>query len=1166
MSKTTEEEATIKILRHKESLVPAFLSVKGLVKLHIDSFNHFIETEIRNIVQANNRVSVPSANWWLEYNNVYVKPPTVNDGSVIASRVTPHDCRLRDLTYAGEILVDITFTRQHEIVSKKGVFIGRMPLMLKSSACVLNGKSAFELMKMKECPLDPGGYFIINGSEKVVLMQEQMSKNRIIVDGDTKKGMVCSVTSSSAQTKSKTNILLKDGRFFLQHNSFTIDIPIVILIKAMGITSDREILQCVGCEEAIWTKMVPSLKQCIEAKVHTTLEACKWLQSKLRAPRFRPAKIVSIGGKSGTDITDRDVQADIQRMLRDIIVTHVPMKKMNFQDRVLFLGQMIRYLVLLADGQIPPDDRDFYGNKRVDLAGSLIALLFEDVFKTFNEDLWMTVSKLDAKRRVAPFDISRHIKTWLITEQLNRAISTGNWIIKRFRMMRQGVTQLVSRLSYVAVLGHMTRVTSLFEKTRKIAGPRAIHSSQWGLVCPSDTPEGEACGLVKNVSLMCHITVEVDDTNLIELLQTYYVYALRDFSYALDEYIVYVNGKPIGFTKEPNELAAVIRGLRRSRCLHEFVSVHCKPVLRCVHVVSDGGRLCRPYIIICKGKPLVTQDMLDDLTAKVLSWEDFLKKGVIEYLDSNELNDCLVALNEADITPSTTHMEIDPATILGVVAGLIPYPDHNQSPRNTYQCAMGKQAMGTIALNQQIRFDTLQLQMVYPQRPLVQSKTIQMLHFDQLPAGQNAIVAIMSFTGYDVEDALIVNKASIDRGFARACVYRRTGVHLKMHDSGAYDRLMGPIIDRETGKPRREDEILEADGTAAVGAKVQNQRILINKEMPMVRVSSVTAGNGGALSMHPATPANAVEFKRVAADYRGIEPSYVDKVMFSTSEGSQAVVKVLLRQTRRPEMGDKFSSRHGQKGVVGLIVPQADMPVSSQGICPDIIMNPHGFPSRMTVGKLMELLGSKAAAIDGRLRDGSAFSGDPVESLAEVLTEHGHHYLGKEILISGVTGEPMEAYIYFGPIYYQRLKHMVMDKVHARSRGPVTALTRQPTEGRSREGGLRVGEMERDCFIAYGASQLLLERLLTSSDAYDAVVCEACGLLASSPNWCQYCRSSSQRVASVRMPYACKLLLQELMCMRILPRLQLAAPNESPLVQNLSGSSTFARNHGTPKR
>ncbi|KAF6770817.1 hypothetical protein AHF37_10866 [Paragonimus kellicotti] len=459
-------------LENKQALVPAFLSSKGLVKLHIDSYNHFIETEIKNIVRANNRVSVPEANWWLEYNDVYVRPPTVNDGGVVASRVTPHDCRLRDLTYAGEILVDVTFMRQNEIVTKKGVLIGRMPVMLKSSVCILNGKSFSELMRMKECPLDPGGYFIISGTEKVILMQEQTSKNRIIVEEDSKRGLVCSVTSSSAQTKSKTNIVMKDDKFFLAHNSFTVDVPVAILFKAMGITSDQEILHFIGTEESIWANFVPSLKQCLEFNVHTRLDACRWLQSRLQQRRFRPGVATGSGKPTRPDAAgsaEYDVVLDMQRFVRDIIITHVEMEKFNFTPRALFLGQMVRYLILANEHQIPPDDRDFYGNKRIELAGSLIALLFEDAFKTFNEDMWLTVSKIDTRRRCTPFDISRHIKTWMITELLNRAISSGNWIIKRFRMMRHGVTQIVSRLSYVAALGHMTRMTSTFEKTRKVS-------------------------------------------------------------------------------------------------------------------------------------------------------------------------------------------------------------------------------------------------------------------------------------------------------------------------------------------------------------------------------------------------------------------------------------------------------------------------------------------------------------------------------------------------------------------------------------------------------------------------------------------------------------------------------------------------------------------------
>ncbi|CAI2734202.1 unnamed protein product [Schistosoma spindalis] len=1134
-------------MNQKHYLVPSFLASKGLVKLHIDSFNHFIQTEIKNIVRANSRVSVPEANWWLEYNDIYIKPPTVNDGGVVASRVTPHDCRLRDLTYAGEILVDVTFVRQNEVVSKKGVLIGRMPIMLKSSICVLNGKSPSELMRLKECPLDPGGYFIIGGTEKVVLMQEQTSKNRLIIEEDSKRGLVCSVTSSSAQTKSKTNIVTKDDKFYLSHNSFIVDVPIAILFKAMNITSDQELLQLIGTEESVWANFVPSLKLCLEYNIHTCLDACNWLHSRLRQPRYRTAFGAGRTLRTAANILETDIIIEIQRFLRDIIITHIEMEKLNFAPRAFFLGQMVRYLILANEKRIPPDDRDFYGNKRIELAGSLLALLFEDVFKTFNEDLWLTVSKIDTKRRCTPFDISRHIKTWMITEQLNRAISSGNWIIKRFRMMRHGVTQVVSRLSYVAALGHMTRMTSQFEKTRKVSGPRSIHASQWGLICPSDTPEGEACGLVKNVALMCHVTVEVDDAHLIELISNYYTFPLYQMRYAKNEYVIYVNGKPIGFTQHPGKLCVLIRGLRRSGRIHGFVSVYIKQAHQCVHVVSDGGRFCRPYIILCNGRPLVTESVLQDLRHNVLNWDDLLKKGLVEYLDVNELNDCLVAMDESCLTDGNhyTHMEIDPATILGVVAGLIPYPDHNQSPRNTYQCAMGKQAIGTVALNQQIRFDTLQCQMVYPQKPLVQSKTIQMMHFDELPAGQNAVVAIMSYSGYDVEDALVINQASIDRGFARACVYRRSGVHLKMHENAVYDRLMGPSIERETGFLRRGDEVLQADGVAYIGACVNDRQILINKEMPVVS-SNAVLDNAGSLSLNVNTPENATEFKRCPVDYKGIEPSYVEKVLFSTSEGNQAVVKILLRQTRRPEVGDKFSSRHGQKGVVGLIVRQEDLPFSTNGLTPDIIMNPHGFPSRMTVGKLLEVLGSKAGAIEGKIRDGSAFSGDPAEVLSQVLIDHGYHYLGKEILYSGVTGAPLEAFIYFGPVYYQRLKHMVMDKVHARSRGPVTALTRQPTEGRSREGGLRVGEMERDCFIAYGTSQLLLERLLLSSDAYDACVCEKCGLLATSPNWCQYCRSSRQ-VVTVRMPYACKLLFQELMCMRILPRLRLRTAYHSSI-------------------
>merc|ERR1711970_943289 len=520
---------------------------------------------------------------------------------------------------------------------------------------------------------------------------------------------------------------------------------------------------------------------------------------------------------------------------------------------------------------------------------------------------------------------------------------------------------------------------------------------------------------------------------------------------------------------------------------------------------------------------------MGDLIEGKLVFNDFIKKGLIEYLDVNEENDSSIALYESEIEPETTHLEIKPFTLLGVCAGLIPYPHHNQSPRNTYQCAMGKQAMGTIALNQKNRIDTLMYNLVYPMRPMVKSRTIELINFEQLPAGQNAIVAVMSYSGYDIEDAIILNKASLDRGYGRCLVYRNQKCNLKRYANQTSDRVLGPMVDAETKKPIFRHEALDGDGICAAGSRVKNKQVLINKCMPTVTRDPLS---------EPGIPRpNQAEFRETPITYKGPVDSYIEKVMLTCDGNDATLIKILLRQTRRPELGDKFSSRHGQKGVTGLIVQQEDMPFNDFGICPDMIMNPHGYPSRMTVGKLMELLGGKAGVLEGKFHYGTAFGGSKVSDICEELVKNGYNYLGKDILTSGITGEPLEAYIYHGPVYYQKLKHMVLDKMHGRARGPRAVLTRQPTEGRSREGGLRLGEMERDCLIAYGASNLLVERLMISSDAFDVDVCNQCGLLGYK-GWCHNCRSS-MNVSSIRMPYACKLLFQELQAMNIVPRLKL---------------------------
>jgi len=1112
---------SVKSVDEKWKLVPAFLKVKGLVKQHIDSFNYFATQDIRNIVQANEKIySDADPMFYLKYLDIRVGEPNVEEGFNITRSTTPHDCRLRDITYAAPITVDIEYTRGQQRVIRNNLTIGRMPIMLRSSNCVLAGKSEAELAKLNECPHDPGGYFVVRGQEKVILIQEQMSRNRMIVEVDRLGAITCQVTSSTHGVKSRTNVTTKNGRYYLKQNLLDKDVSVAIIFKGMGIVSDQEIVQMVGTEDKIMAMFSASLEECHQAKVYTQEQALQYIAGKMRQKKF-------FGGAKKSPVDDaRD-------MLANTVLAHVPHNHFNFKMKALYLAMMVRRVILAEGDPEAVDDRDYYGNKRMELAGGLLSLLFEDLFKRLNWELKQIADKNIPKVKAAQFDIVKHIRQDMISVGLENAISTGNWTIKRFRMDRQGVTQVLSRLSYISALGMMTRVNSQFEKTRKVSGPRSLQPSQWGMLCPSDTPEGESCGLVKNLALMTHITTEVKEDPVIRLA---FNAGVEDLNLLSGEEIsdvrvftVFLNGNILGVTRNYRKLVRTFRLLRRNGILNSFVSIYPHLNTRCVQISSDGGRLCRPYIIVRRGNPLVTQHHITELCASRMVFKDFVKQGLIEYLDVNEENDSNIALYEADIVDATTHLEIEPFTLLGVCAGLIPYPHHNQSPRNTYQCAMGKQAMGTIALNQKNRIDTLMYNLVYPMRPMVKSRTIELIHFEDMPAGQNAIVAVMSYSGYDIEDAIILNNASLDRGYGRCLVYRNQKCALKRYANQTSDRVLGPLVDAETRAPIFRHQALDRDGISATGSQINNKQVLINKAMPTVTRDP--------LSEPGVVKPNQSDYKETPITYKGPVPSYIEKVMLTCDGNDATLIKILLRQTRRPELGDKFSSRHGQKGVTGLIVQQEDMPFNDQGISVDMIMNPHGFPSRMTVGKLMELLGGKAGVLKGKFHYGTAFGGSKVKDICDELVECGYNYQGKDTLTSGITGESLQAYIYHGPVYYQKLKHMVLDKMHGRSTGPRAVLTRQPTEGRSREGGLRLGEMERDCLIAYGASMLLVERLMISSDAFNVEVCGKCGLLAYS-GWCHSCQSSIG-VSAIRIPYACKLLFQELQSMNIVPRLKL---------------------------
>jgi DNA-directed RNA polymerase III subunit RPC2 len=1000
----------VKAATDKYKLLPAFLAVRGLVRQHLDSYNHFIRTEIRNILRANDKItSDVDPKFFMRYEDIQVLSPSHVEESVSVSMpIAPHECRLRDMTYTSPVEVTVRYTRGEEIMVQKGVRIGCIPVMLRSDICTLYGKTPADLASVGECPLDPGGYFVVRGTEKVVLMQEQLSRNRIIVEQDA-KGISASVQSETHERKSRTSIVVRNRKLYMQHNTFEQEgINLAIVFRALGVETDMEILQFVGCEVKFVEALAPTIEECAQYGIRTTTQALRHMGNRtktFRSPfggggsRFGRGGGFS-GGGGGTqrsapaggastdpiaaaaDKTTAQIQRKIETardLLANAVLNHIPTKMYNFSDKIVFLAQMTRRVLLAVDDRTQLDDKDYYGNKRLELPGQLVAMLFEDLFKKFNSDLKRSIDTAIQKEQVhagksmrkegrleeaaqvrskyrSNVDVTRCIRTDTITQGLEFAISTGNWSLKRFKMERSGVTEVLSRLSFIAALGMMTRVTSQFEKTRKVSGPRALQPSQWGMLCPSDTPEGESCGLVKNLALMSHVTTETEDSPMVRLL---YDLGVQSTSYLSGEeinenYVVFLNGLILGVHTVPSLLCSRIRFLRRHGLIGEFVSVYEQTQQRCVYIASDAGRVCRPLVIVdpVTGISKLTSDHIARVASESMTFRDLLDEGVIEFVDVNEQNNCLIATWEPEIDAGmTTHLEISPLTLLGVCAGLIPYPHHNQSPRNTYQCAMGKQAIGSIAYNQHKRTDTLLYLLSYPQRPLVQTKTLALVGFERLPGGQNASLVVMSYSGYDIEDAVVLNKASLDRGFGRCSVIRKNVTGCRRYTTGVSDRIMRPPddVDRssvvDVNSPEASASVadrrsarysaLDEDGMAAPGTRLSAGHIFVNKEVPMD--TAIQRGGGIPMAAGQGTP-----YRSQPLAYKGTVPVVVDKVLVTSNDTDHVLVKTMLRDTRRPELGDKFSSRHGQKGVCGLIALQEDMPFSDAGIVPDLVMNPHG--------------------------------------------------------------------------------------------------------------------------------------------------------------------------------------------------------------------------------
>jgi len=1212
----------------------------NLVSHHLESYNDFFKNGINRIFRENNpirfiereedRNSSDKRNEALLYLGgkdgtlIYFGKPIIYDDNN-THYMYPNDARLRNMNYGITIHYDVEVDfiyyigeekKEHSIKLEK-IFLGKFPIMLQSDLCILKSLNPEVRYNMGECRNDYGGYFIIDGKEKVIICQEKFADNMLYIkinkDDDiySHSAEIRSVSEDTSKAIRTTAVRIVAPSPTLSNNQIVVvvpnvrkPVPLFILMRALGVISDKDIIKTclldINQNEGYLNLFIPSIHDA--NKIFNQQTALEYISS----------------------FTKRGTVTGVIEILSDYFLPHIG--ELNFLEKAYFVGYMVQRLLKVVTKEEKPTDRDNFRFKRIELTGTLIYELFREYYliqkksisqkidqeyyyhkgEYKDDDSLTRKEKKQGQTASSSTNTNKYTDNFISLIEANfkqffkeRIVETGfkkafkgNWGAEA-HTKRLGAVQDLNRLSWNTFISHLRKINLPLDSSAKVVGPRLLNSSQWGFIDPLDTPDGGNIGLHKHLAISAYITSGSSSYPIIKWLRANT--PMKIILECSPEYLfssskIFVNGNWVGVIDKPIELVNLLKLYRRNGIIPIFTSISFDYEHNTIYIYSDAGRLTRPIYYIDNGKPSFSRTEVTDLLNRgTITWEQIISgfkqkldsnfyskqnkiydlnelysdigdvekdvftvlqkyKSIVDYVDTSEEETALIATSDEDLKKSKyyTHIEIHPSLLLGVMGNQIIYPENNPLPRNSFSCGQSKQAVSVYHSNYQMRIDKMGVILNYGQIPLVKSRYLEYINNEEQPYGVNAIVAIMSYTGYNVEDAILINEGSVARGIFRTTYY-------SMYESKEESSKVSGMINSKFANIQKNNVIklkqgydysqLDDHGMIKENTPLTDKVILIGKINSNLENKDIWIDD----SVKP----------------KKGQLGFVDKSFITLGEEGYNIAKVRIREERIPAIGDKMASRAGQKGTLGLIIPEEDMPFTSDGIRPDLIINPHALPSRMTIGQIVESLFGKVCTSYGAFGDCTAFQvkGSNYSTYAPLLVNAGFSYTGNQLLYNGMTGEQLGSDIYIGPTYYMRLKHMVKDKINYRARGPNTVLTHQPVQGRANDGGLRIGEMERDGVLAHGMSYFLNESFLVRGDEYYIAVCNKTGALSiynesknlflspmadgpinfiNNPDGTINIKNISKFGRSfsiLRVPYSLKLLIQELQAMNVQMRI-----------------------------